>query len=140
MKYCGSTISKICKHKILWFWCNISRNLQPWDIVVLVWYLTRSASMRYCASGIISQEIFNQWILWHGCNISGNPQPWHIVDLCNILDLLILVIFLIESDLLQFNLMNQIIQNYQINKINQVNLAHHRTDFGLVLIGTPLKS
>ena len=92
--------------------------------------------MRYCASGIISQEIFNQWILWHGCNISGNPQPWHIVDLCNILDLLILVIFLIESDLLQFNLMNQIIQNYQINKINQVNLAHHRTDFGLVLFIT----
>ena len=33
------------------------------------------------------------------------------------------------------------IQNNQINKINQVTLAHHRTDFGLVFIaGLPKAS
>ena len=29
---------------------------------------------------------------------------------------------------------NHIIQNNQINKINQVKLAHHRTDFGLLYV------
>ena len=26
----------ICSHGIFRFWCNISRNLQPWDILILV--------------------------------------------------------------------------------------------------------
>ena len=34
--------------------------------------------------------------------------------------------------MLKCNSINQIIQNNQINMINQVKLAHHRTDFGLV--------
>ena len=56
------------------FWYNISCNLQPWDIMVLVKYLTKCAT-------------------------------------------------------------NQIIQNNQIKKINQVKLAHHQTEFRSCLSG-----
>ena len=55
-RYCGSCMVShdICNYEILWFWCNISQNLQPPDIVLLVLYLTKSATMRYCRFGKIS--------------------------------------------------------------------------------------
>ena len=105
--YCSSGVisHKICNYEKLGFWCNISTNLWPWDIVVLVYYLTKSASMRYCGLGNISQDF----------------QPRDIV-----------VLVISREILSQCDLIIQIIKNNQINKINQVKLAHHRTDFGLV--------
>ena len=34
---------EICNHEMFWFWCNISWNLEQWDILILVWYLMKSA-------------------------------------------------------------------------------------------------
>ena len=49
MIYCDSGVisHEICKREILQFLCNISWNLQPWDIEVRVWYLMKSATRRY---------------------------------------------------------------------------------------------
>ena len=53
MRYCGFGVisHKICNHEILWFWCNISWNLQPWDIVtdliILMTYLIKYETTRY---------------------------------------------------------------------------------------------
>ena len=74
----GEISHKICTHEIFWFWCNISWNLQPWDILILVKYLMKSATMRYFDSGIIFHEICNREILQLLCIILWNLWPWDI--------------------------------------------------------------
>ena len=81
----------------LWFWCNISRNLQPWDIVVLVWYITKYANLRHCGPGLIFHDICNHELLWFWCNISRNLELWDIVR-----DLIILMIYLIKSETMRY--------------------------------------
>ena len=36
-RYCDTRVIShgLCNHEIFWFWCNISPNIKPWDIVVL---------------------------------------------------------------------------------------------------------
>ena len=69
MRYCGSGVisHEICNHEILWFWCNISRNLQPWDIVmgllILMIYLIKSETTRYLK--IIQNNQINKVKLAH---------------------------------------------------------------------------
>ena len=48
---------------------NISENLKAWDILILVWYLMKSATMSYFDFGVISHEIWNHWIFYF-CVIS----------------------------------------------------------------------
>ena len=75
-------------HEILWFWCNISRNLQPWDILILVQSVTNIFKYSIiqilliriiCGSGVISHEIWEYEILWSFSNIPFNLKLWDIV-------------------------------------------------------------
>ena len=76
-----------CKNEILWFWCYISQNHEPWDIVIYheIW------TMGYRGSDFISHKIMNHeklWFwFWHKiCNheiswFSQNHEPRDIVVL-----------------------------------------------------------
>ena len=110
MKYFASGVisHEICNHEIFWFWRNISWNLQPWDILILVWYLMKSATMRYFYSGVISHEICNHEIFWFWCNISWNLQPWAI---------LILVLYLMKFEITRYcnsSVISHKISNHEI--------------------------
>ena len=89
MRYFDSSLIShdICSHEIFRFLCNISWNLQQWDIVILVEYLmtsatilvkylTKYASISYFDSGVIPREICSHEIFWFWWNISWNLQPW----------------------------------------------------------------
>ena len=55
--------------EISWFWCNTSWNLKPQDIVVLVWYITKSTTKKHWGLGVISHAICIHEILGSWCNI-----------------------------------------------------------------------
>ena len=74
----GILSHEICNHEILRFGCKILWNLQPCFIVILVWYLMKSATMKYFDSGIIFHEICNRDILQLLCIILWNLRPWDI--------------------------------------------------------------
>ena len=82
---------EILSYEIFWFWCNISRNMQPWDILILMIYLMKSATMKCFDSGVISHEIWNNEIFWFLCDISWNLQA-----------ILILVLYLMKFEITRY--------------------------------------
>ena len=81
-RYCGFGVISHMKYAIIWYCgsgiCNISQNLQPWDIMVLEKYLIKSATMRYYGFGKISHKICNHEIFWFWCYII---QDQHLSDI-----------------------------------------------------------
>ena len=84
MRYWGWNVfsHEIFNHRIFLFWCNISRNLQPWYIEVRVQYLMKSKTRRHFCSGVVSHEICNHGLFWLVGWLVGwlvdNLKPWNI--------------------------------------------------------------
>ena len=83
---------------MLWFWCNISWNMQPWDNVILVLYLMKSSTTRYCDRVTfpdgISHKIWNYGISVLTCKceifLIWFNQSGHLVTLLHIRQITIL--------------------------------------------------
>ena len=57
--YCGSIVisHEISNHEIMWFWGNISWNLQPWDIWVSHWQESRSRKISRRNDSLFSRSL-----------------------------------------------------------------------------------